>query len=84
MTICNLELKDLTYRFPSREGARKQLRNGRGVLYAMFSKWPSQKSNYYRFINIPAAAHLPSPFCPAGRSQGVNKNQITNNHQKYS
>jgi hypothetical protein len=38
MTILNLELKELTNLLPSREGVRKQLRNGRGVLYARLSK----------------------------------------------
>jgi hypothetical protein len=62
MTIRNLELKDLIYWFPSREGARKQLRNGRGVLYAMFSKYPFQNANYYRFTNTPLQPHsLPAP-----------------------
>jgi hypothetical protein len=53
MTIRNLELKDLIYWIPSREGARKQLRNGRGVLYAMFRKYPFQNANYYHFTNTP-------------------------------
>jgi hypothetical protein len=39
MTIRNLELKELTNLLPSREGVRKQLRNGRGVLYAMFGRY---------------------------------------------
>jgi hypothetical protein len=62
MTNRNLELKELTFRFPSREGARKQLRNGRGVLYAMFRKYPFQNANCYRFINTPLRPHsLPTP-----------------------
>jgi hypothetical protein len=62
MTIGNLELKDLIYWIPSREGARKQLRNGRGVLYAIFEKYSFQKSIYYRFTNTPPQPHsLPAP-----------------------
>jgi hypothetical protein len=62
MAICNLELKDLIYWIPSREGARKQLRNGRGVLYAMFRKYPFQNANYYRSTNTPLQPHsLPAP-----------------------
>jgi hypothetical protein len=59
MTIRNLELKELIYWIPSREGARKQLRNGRGVLYAMFRKYPFQNANYYRFTNTPLRPHSP-------------------------
>jgi gliding motility-associated-like protein len=73
MAIRNLELKNLTDLLPSRPRAalalavaqrwvRKQLRNGRGVLYAMFSKYPFQNTDYYRFINAPPQPHnLPAP-----------------------
>jgi hypothetical protein len=77
MTIRNLELKDLIYWFPSREGARKQLRNGRGVLYAMFRKYPFQNANYYRFTNTPTAAQSTRPL-----SRGEQKTQIADNHKK--
>jgi hypothetical protein len=61
MTIQNLELKELIYWLPSREGVCKQLRNGGGVLYAMFNERPFQTSNYYRFINAPLQQYnLPS------------------------
>jgi hypothetical protein len=76
MTIRNLELKDLIYWIPSREEARKQLRNGRGVLYAMFRKYPFQNANYYPFTNTPLQPHsLPAP------SREGNKNQIADNHK---
>jgi hypothetical protein len=77
MTIHNLELKDLTDLLPSREGVRKQLRNGRGVLYAMFYRYSFQKSIYYRFTNTPLQPHrLPAP------SREGNQNQIAGNHKK--
>jgi hypothetical protein len=78
MTTRNLELKELPDLLPSREGARKQLRNGGGVLYAMFEKYSFQKSNYYRFTNTPLQPHsLPAP------SQEGNKNQIADNHNLF-
>jgi hypothetical protein len=78
MTIRNLELKDLTNLLLSREGVRKQLRNGRGMLYAMFGKYSFQKSIYYRFTNTPLQPHrLPAP------SREGNKNQIAGNHKKF-
>jgi hypothetical protein len=78
MTILNLELKELTNLLPSREGVRKQLRNGRGVLYAMFRKYPFQNANYYRFTNTPL-----QPHSLAAPSREGNKNQIAGNHNKF-
>jgi hypothetical protein len=89
MTIRNLEFKGLTYWSPSREGARKQLRNGRGVLYTMFSKRPFQRLNYYIFINTPLQPHhLPTFLCAtakakAARGQEGNKNQTGDNHRTF-
>jgi hypothetical protein len=78
MIIRNLELKELPDLLPSREGVRKQLRNGRGVLYAMFDRYSFQKSNCYRFTNTPLQPHsLPAP------SQEGNKNQIADNHSIF-
>jgi hypothetical protein len=57
MTTRNSKSKHLMHWLPSREGVRKQLRYGRGVLCAMFSKYPFQKSNYYRFVNTPLQPH---------------------------
>jgi hypothetical protein len=78
MTIRNLELKESPDLLPSREGVRKQLRNGRGVLYAMLVRYSFKKSNYYRFTNTPPQPHsLPAP------SQEGNKNQIAGNHNIF-
>jgi len=76
MTTCNLELKGLMCWFPSREGVRKQLRIGRGVLYAILSKYPFQKSNHNRFINTPLQPH----YQPAPSREG-NKNSIIDSHK---
>jgi hypothetical protein len=77
MTIRNLKLMGLIYWIPSREGVRKQLRNGRGVLCAMFSEKSFQNSDCYCFINTSLQPHsLPAP------SQEGNKNQMADNHRK--
>jgi hypothetical protein len=78
MTIRNLELKELPDLLPSREGVRKQLRNGRGVLYAMFGRYSFQKSIYYGFTNTPL-----QPHSLAAPSQEGNKNPIAGNHKKF-